>query len=144
MVVGFTGTREGMTLEQKRVVDEILEMWSPQLLRHGDCVGADHDAHVLAYQRGILVDLHPPIVPTHRAFCNRLYPNVSVVWPEKDYLKRDREIVDNSDKLIATPKEFFDKTRSGTWYTVRYAFKTWDLLDRVAVVYPDGTTSRFV
>ena len=43
--------------------------------------------------------------------------------------------MDNSDILIATPKEKEEQLRSGTWATIRYAKKTKKI---VFLVYPDG------
>lgn len=144
MVLGFTGTREGMTDKQKSVVDFILQDWAPSLVRHGDCIGADHDFHVLAYYRSILVDIHPPIKEEYRARCDRLYTNINKVWTPKPYLDRDRDIVDTSTALVATPKEYKNKLRSGTWYTFRYAKKVWaDSGKRIAIVFPDGTVDTF-
>jgi len=37
------------------------------------------------------------------------------------YLSRNRAIVDETEMLIATPAEFTEQQRSGTWSTVRYA-----------------------
>ena len=43
--------------------------------------------------------------------------------PPKDYLDRNHDIVDQTDLLIATPKENTEVLRSGTWATIRYAKK---------------------
>lgn len=48
MIVGFTGTREGMSPEQKRVTREIISQLittSVHTAVHGDCIGADTDFH---------------------------------------------------------------------------------------------------
>ena len=39
----------------------------------------------------------------------------------RDYLDRNKDIVNNCDLLIAAPKENTEVLRSGTWSTVRYA-----------------------
>jgi hypothetical protein len=43
--------------------------------------------------------------------------------PVEPYLERNKRIVDNVTLLIATPKEFHHTLRSGTWSTIRYAWK---------------------
>lgn len=54
--------------------------------------------------------------------------------PEKDYKVRDKDIVDMSERMIATP--FCPEiARSGTWTTVRYARKKNKPL---WIVMPDG------
>ena len=63
--------------------------------------------------------IHPPNIKDKRAFCN----DYRFSFPEKPYLERNHDIVDNSDVLIATPKESVEQIRSGTWATIRYAKK---------------------
>ncbi len=54
--------------------------------------------------------------------------------PAKEYLERDRDIVDATEALFATP-DGPERAKSGTWYTVRYAVKTGK---PVYICYPDG------
>lgn len=109
--------------------------WACSELHHGDCIGADYEAHALARSlvgEGIHIVIHPPRVEKNRAFCEG-----DEIRKPKTYLERNRDIVDASDILLAAPKgsehEYF---RSGTWHTVRYA-----LTVRVPtlVIYPDGS-----
>lgn len=92
--------------------DEITEF------HHGDCVGADAEAHVIAVD--ILgaekVFVHPPENPARRAFCQS--PNI---LPPLGYLERDLKIVLMTDTLIGCPKAGTPALRSGTWYTIRRA-----------------------
>ena len=97
------------------------------MLHHGDCIGADTDAHnlVVDYFKENLysfvgrIIIHPPIIEYKRSFCK-----AKTVLPPKPYLERNHDIVDSSDVLIATPKEMEQQLRSGTWATIRYAVKT--------------------
>jgi hypothetical protein len=59
--------------------------------------------------------------------------------PAKPYLVRNHEIVDDSQVLIAAPKEFTEQLRSGTWATIRYARK---IGRTVRIVFPDGSIGR--
>lgn len=131
-VVGFTGTRDGMTEEQKSTVLEILRRYGAVEAHHGDCVGADADFDKLARQHGAVVIVHPPADPRLRAYCA-----TAVTYPERPYHARDRDIVDVSEVLIATPKETTGATRGGTWYTVKYARQQGR---KVVIVWPDGST----
>jgi hypothetical protein len=101
---------------------------------HGDCIGADAEAaniFRLCISPNILVS-HPPLNPSKRA-----YVLSAEVRPEKEYLERNQDIVNETAFLIACPKEFAgEELRSGTWSTVRYARKVGK---RVTIVRPDGT-----
>lgn len=116
--VGFTGTRHGMTSIQYPTFDAVLAQ-EPLVLHHGDCVGADADAHRTARQRSnVSVVVHPPTDSKLRAFCD--YDLLLAPLP---YMDRNRAIVDASDVLIACPYEIVEPEfgRSGTWSTIRYA-----------------------
>lgn len=120
--IGFTGTKRGLNAYQREQLDIILKnlkQLSYTRLRHGDCIGADAEAHELARANFLAVALHPPIYPKYRANCHML-PGEEVNEP-KDYLIRNRDIVDNSNILIACSGDEEEVLRSGTWATVRYA-----------------------
>jgi hypothetical protein len=127
---GFTGTQEGMTNSQIKGVEAVFRRLSLMYLHHGDCVGADADAHNIANAMGIKVIIHPPSNYIKRAFC----AGYSEMMPEKPYLDRNRIIVNINTNLVATPKGP-EKIRSGTWYTIRYARK---LKRNIFIVWPDG------
>lgn len=116
MVIGFTGTSKGMNPYQKQKVLELLKELKPHLVRHGDCVGADAEFHKIACSLNIPTCIHPPDNDSKRAFNQS-----DSILPVKPYLDRNKDIVDMSDKLIATPETSKEKIRSGTWFTIRYA-----------------------
>jgi hypothetical protein len=134
MKVGFTGTQQGMTPEQLDWISNKLGyLRAPDLsdeAHHGDCIGADAQFHSIAKDFGFLIILHPPLNPEKRAFC--FSDNIR---PEKDYLERNRAIVDETDILLAAPLESEEQLRSGTWATVRYARKQHKT---VLVIFPNG------
>lgn len=124
MIVGITGTQSGINEKQLRKLWELLWKLKPAALRHGDCIGADAQAHMLALAIGIPnIIIHPPIIPDKRAFCSGVFglPTIVSIQELKSYLIRNRRIVDSCDLLIALPNTNVEHLRSGTWATVRYA-----------------------
>lgn len=122
-----------MTLAQKQVLIDILEGTE---LHHGDCIGADAEAHDIAYVCGLTTVAHPPENPAKRAFKRANFINT-----ELPYLDRNKRIVNRTCELIATPGEFKEQVRSGTWSTIRYARK---LGRKITIIFPDGAVKRVV
>jgi hypothetical protein len=129
MHIGFTGTRYGLSVEQKMEIKKVLGSYNSTtiIVHHGDCIGADTDFHTICKEIGIKTIIHPPIDEKLRAF------NIGdVILPSKEYIERNHDIVENTSLLIACP---YDKkkeiTRSGTWATIRYARK---LLKKVELI----------
>lgn len=135
MIIGFTGTQHGMTQPQQAGVHGILisymAMFRGTLFCHGDCLGADAQAHHIAMNLGWAVIIFPPKNESKRAFCEGA---VKVHEPD-EYLARNRAIVNSCDVLIATPGEREEQLRSGTWSTVRYAASH---KRNSLIVYPEG------
>lgn len=125
--IGFTGTREGMNESQKeslrRLLSHAIENDEVVVLHHGDCVGADAEAHDIAVDLGCSIVIHPPIVERYRAWKSEDSRNVAFVREPENYVSRDHRIVDATKFLIAAPKRDVEELRSGTWLTVRYARK---------------------
>jgi hypothetical protein len=128
--IGFTGTQRGMTEIQAETISNYFG--DGVEFHHGDCTGADEQAHRLAKAAGCLIIIHPPINPNKRAFC--IADNI---LPQKDYLDRNHDIVDATELLLATPGEQEEQLRSGTWATIRYARK-WK--KPTIIIYPNGGT----
>lgn len=128
--IGFTGTQVGMTSAQQNSFSSLVKKLNITEFHHGDCIGADSQAHKIVIQNNAFIILHPPSKKSKRAFCT-----ADEVREKKDYLKRNRDIVDESKLLIATPKSFKEELRSGTWATIRYAKKTSKI---VYIIWPDG------
>lgn len=129
---GFTGTQDGMTAVQKERVYQLLDSMWPIEFHHGDCIGADAEAHLIAKGLRIAVVIHPPTNERKRAFCK----GARETREPLPYIQRNHSIVDETDCLIATPKAPQEVQRSGTWSTIRYARK----IGRVVwVINPDGT-----
>jgi len=132
---GFTGTQNGMTEAQKAALRNYLNGGEGEF-HHGDCIGADAQAHEIAQEFGYCPVLHPPTNYSKRAWCE--VPS-HLMRPERSYLDRNRCIVDATIALIATPAEFEEQPRGGTWYTVRYARKQGK---PVVLILPDGSIQQ--
>jgi hypothetical protein len=142
MKLGFTGTREGMTIRQKYTVRFMLEVTHPHEVHHGDCLGSDAECNVIAVNLDLFVVTHPPLLNTYRAFTKH---KLGVDYAPADYKVRDRAIVNETDFLLATPNVawqkgsmWYDRGRGGTLYTVKYAIERGV---NTMVVWTDGSTS---
>lgn len=134
MRLGFTGTRRGMTGNQARTFNGLVAASALKEFHHGDCVGADDEAANIVegwkfFDAEIIC--HPPVDETHRAFNQ----HSSRTLPPKTHFARNRDIVDATDFLVATPCEMERQDRGGTWYTISYALK---IGKPVYIIWPDG------
>jgi len=153
--VGFTGNHNiGFTDKQEKIFKDIILEFANEKdqieFHHGDCIGADAEAHDIVQACNTLfhetkipktknqnqifpqiaIIVHPPINPKARAF-----KNGDIILPEKEYIKRNHDIVNVCDILIAVPSGYTEKSRSGTWATIRYAIQQGV---PVWINYPDG------
>lgn len=135
MKVGFTGSREGMSQHQKeQFVVKLLELGITEF-HHGDCKGADAEAHdiIREFLPNVKIHVHPPAAEFMRAF-----KQGDIMYEPEDYIPRDERIVDMTDILIGAPKVTdFEERRSGSWYTIRYARrkgKSHHVLDRAPII----------
>ncbi len=119
MIISFTGTRQGMTPRQFGTVQKLLRVLEPSEVHHGDCIGADVQFSAIANDLKIRIMTHPPKDEKKRAFCKA---SVIKRWPPMPFLTRNKQLVNCSELLIATPHRP-EYLRSGTWSTVRYARK---------------------
>jgi hypothetical protein len=158
LILGFTGTRKGMTSAQASSALSMIRSIAPKelTLHHGDCIGADAQMHEIAQHIihtpdrarpfGGAIMLHPPKADTFRAFCGladdhftRIEDNV-IWYTEEGYLERDRRIVWHANVMFATPRGFKPIQRgSGTWYTANYALEHGKPL---YIIWPDGLVTQ--
>ena len=122
MNMGFTGTRQGLSKYQREQLAQVLTEWAGKwdgtsVFHHGDCVGADAEAHNLALDLGWKVMVHPPDSYRWRAWCKGHW-----LMPELPLLERNVQIVRRCTLLVGAPYglESVSK-RSGTWWTIRFA-----------------------
>lgn len=134
IVVGFSGTRRGLTDAQRSALAVELGLDATEV-HHGDCVGADHQAHLVARFLGLRVVVHPPRERAWRAWCR----GAEVREPD-GYLRRNSAIVAESERLVACPSSAREQGRgSGTWHAVRVARRTGVPL---RVLLPDGRVMK--
>jgi hypothetical protein len=132
----MTGNRDGMTDEQKKTFARGLDHFNATTLHHGDCVGADADAHDIAAEKGRMITIHPPEKDELRAFKRE---EGDEEREPKGYFARNRDIVNESEILFGFPKTMFE-TSGGTWYTINYGKR---IGKPVYVVLPDGSVDSF-
>lgn len=128
--VGITGTRAGMTDQQRKGLYDLLSEWKPKWMHQGDCIGVDAQAVEMARALDIMIVSHPPFDPKYRAFAY-----FDVEKKPMAYLLRNEMIVNASQVLIGMPRLTREQLRSGTWACIRYA--------RVVqkphyIIYPNG------
>ena len=106
--------------QKEQFVLKILEL-SPIEFHHGDCEGADAEAHdiVREFLPDVKIVVYPPLSFRRRAMCQR-----DVTMAPESYITRDYKIVDAVDYMLGAPKTDTEYIRSGTWTTIRYARKT--------------------
>lgn len=133
MRVGFTGSRRGMTQPQKMSFYNLLIGLTVTEFHHGDCIGSDDEAADMASvaQGDCIIVCHPPLDESHRAFNKRHHQ----ILKAKTHFVRNRDIVDETDILIATPCDTTEQSRGGTWYTVSYARKR---RKQIKFIWPSG------
>jgi hypothetical protein len=117
-IVGFTGSRHGMTEQQRHKVRKIMTKYDVKEAHHGDCVGADAEFHDLCVSLGIKIVVHPPSNSSLRAYKDT---GSVTVLPTKSYQERNRDIVTSTEFLIACPETETRQPHSGTWYTISHA-----------------------
>lgn len=134
MKIGFTGTQHGCTAAQKQALGELLAKINPFTeFHHGDCIGADSQAHsFVERRRDVALHVHPGVVDSRKRAFRR-----GVMYAPMPPLDRNKVIVDTTIKIIACPNGMEEELRSGTWATIRYARKVGK---PVHLVFNDGSS----
>lgn len=143
MIVGFTGTRHGMNAFQQQALFFLLKGFKPIYAHHGCCVGADEQFVSLllgdeSIARNIRIIYHP--ANSSALEFNYILRERDIERDRKDYLERNRDIVNESDVILACPFENTEIQRSGTWMTIRYAKK---IKRPLIVILPCGSIDKF-
>lgn len=140
MIIGFTGTRQGMTELQRLAITKLMmearRDSDAQWLHHGGAQGADAQAHWIWLSMDGRIHLHPG-----QDFSGDVVGAELTNWDRssiaKPFLIRNKDIVNACTLLIATPAQTVNIPRgSGTWATIRYARK---IGRPTTILWPDGT-----
>ena len=142
MIWGETGSRHGATRLQLASVGWLWSRYEIEQLHDGDCVGVDaqlFDLGMLFCVERFVI--HPPTNPKNRAYRglrSLAEKAVSCIRREKPYFVRDRDVVDESEVIVACPNNTLDESdwanaKGGTWYTINY---TLSKNKPLAVVWP--------
>lgn len=134
VILGFTGSRFGLFEQQHKNLYNGLRVLKPVEVHHGDCVGADAQFHSLcvSMRPEMKIVIHPPKNERLRAFCK--HGNVEI-RPAKDYLARDRDIVEEASTLWGCPNSA-TRAASGTWSTIAIGLAA---RKKVMLFTPEGT-----
>lgn len=139
--IGFSGSRFGLSDMQKNILRHVVGDKCGEF-HHGLCVGGDADAHdiVREFKDFWKIIGHPPANSSLRA--NRICDELR---PEKPYLMRNKDIVDETAFLIGMPKQQSPET-GGTWYTINYCRKQLVLHPEKAgmIILRDGTIGNII
>lgn len=111
--VGFTGTRHGLTDLQAATFEGLVS--GPDEFHHGSCQGADVEAARIvrrSHAKPVKIVCHPgPAGDEHQQDSGvddeRRAP--------KTHFARNRDIVAETDELVACPCDVTEQNRGGTW-----------------------------
>ena len=137
MILGFTGTRHGMTPEQRLAVREFVTKLRPNRVVHGDCIGADYDFDNICAELKIPRGIRPSTIAHTRAHCEER--GAEALAEPIAPLARDRLIVEDSTQMLGVPKLARQERRSGTWATLRYAVGK----RPTHIIPPDGSVKEW-
>lgn len=143
MILGFTGTRHGLTAAQRAVLPSVVACL-PERVLHGGAVGADEDFHDWladitdnGRKTSLIVEVYPTSLRAAFWRVRRYGPFApEVAIGTLNPLDRNRIIAANCDHLLACPAAPDEQLRSGTWATVRYARAAGK---PVTLLLPDGS-----
>lgn len=138
--VGFTGTQHGMTPAQAAAVRSILWNLKPTYGHHGVCIGSDEQFHrICRDELDLQVFGHPPVDTKKMA---QLQPfEFYFMYPPQQYITRNHKIVSGSKVMIATPREYNEQLRSGTWATIRQCHR---VRRQLHLVWPNGNITNYI
>jgi len=137
--LGFTGTRNGLSYDQRRAIIRLLKAEPPDKAAHGDCIGADAEFHELVRELCPDCEIHvwPSLYEGLRA-----HKKGDVMYEPGPAGDRDKLIVKFCNYFIGCPPTDFEVQRSGSWQTLRMARNRLNkgLIKEVYLAYPTAGT----
>ncbi len=154
MIIGYTGTQDGMTFEQLNALrNKLLVLLSHSRIteaHQGMCVGGDAQFHnmIRALSPNTKIIGHPGFEEGHskrsKVQCDVVLP---VPKPGRLHpcIQRNHDIVAAVDIMYAAPKQEKEVMRSGTWATIRWSWKMGKQGQalRLYLILPSGTIQFF-
>lgn len=114
--LGVTGSQLGPTPEQDHTVGRIMlalcEHVGLRGITHGDCIGVDRFAHIMARAMGLRVDIFPPSNPKKRAWCDGPREFVTIHPPAPYLVRNEHGVAGQAVALLGLPRE----SSRGTWH----------------------------
>jgi hypothetical protein len=142
-IIGFTGSRMGMTQSQRKVftitIRDRIHEGAIQKFVHGGAIGADENADLIVSQWGIPIVVRPASNDRCLFWIEKGDGIVRAVHSVELPLERNRQIVESVREMIATPAQMKEMQRSGTWMTIRHSRRK---EVPVTIIYPDGTLGQ--
>lgn len=115
MILSITGSREGMTPQQRRALVVLIHVWGVTAIVHGDCIGVDAEADEVARGYGLARFAYPSNFTATRARCDRR--GCEYRSEPRPPTVRNLDIVGDGDITVAFPRP----SSRGTWDAVRKA-----------------------
>lgn len=145
--IGITGTRDGMTSNQHFAFSEL--MWTYEYQKSlellcGMCIGVDAETAKIiktdTVGKVIGYPGHSKSNPDDLTYRDPATENYDQIRESKPFFDRNRDIVDDSDLMIACPNgKNYHGGKGGTNYTIRYALKVGK---PIIIIFPDGETEK--
>lgn len=144
MILGFTGSRNGMTAEQCEAFGKLISELQPTEFRHGACIGSDEwaaGAVRMYFGASVRIVAHPG--RSVRGGKNLQYAPKSAALSDevltvRPFMDRNFAIVAACDRLVACPNTFARLSSGGTWATIGFA----EQANRpLSVIWPDGVVT---
>lgn len=151
--IGFTGTGTAGAVNAKQlaclrlVLEHLHAAYKFQFAHHGDCIEADtfFDQSIKSYLPSVALRLHPgypknkPKDDSKRAYCTPRI-DLDICWEPKPFMDRNDDIVIASDALVAISQHDIEAVRSGTWATIRRAYKK---RIPIFIIWPEGSVTMY-
>ena len=147
MIIGYTGTRYGMTDPQAHSLEKLLAAHActvqlaiayatgctdRQKGIHGGCCGGDEQFHRICKKLGWEIDVLPGPEVVEAPY----FQDADYIYPPEKHMRRNKSIVTSASWMYGAPYEMEEQERGGTWRTIYMARKAKKPL---TIVYPDGT-----
>jgi hypothetical protein len=135
------GNHHGITVGQKMSFKKMLRTCEHRLtdVCHGDGVGVEAESHAIVrehFRQRVRIHIFPPEDDELRAHCGNEDGEEVRVYNPTSYLRREKDMLNASNVVIALPFESNEKVRSVTWASIRHARASGRFL---CIIYPDGS-----